>query len=411
MGGYSLEKSGYHLIIVRYTAYFLVAVSVIFSGNVESKSLLWLVVFLLIYIININVRMFLLKNKSGKIISLLAELIFISIGYRMFGGLIFIYYFISILDSAIMLEKPWSYIMTILFYTAMIVQSTNPVYSSIQQSQIVNVIFATLIAVSFGILGQYINEERKRKKEAQKLYDKLRLSEEKLISAYEKLEEYSSTIEELTILRERNRISREIHDSVGHTLSTLIIQLQAIPYVMNSDAEKGKKMIEELVSYTKKGVEDVRRTVKELQPTDFESFQGIFALKDLVSNYEKLTGIKIRFIISKDKWELNSDQSFTLYRILQEALSNSSRHGKAKEIEISLQFMEDKLYLHIKDNGTGVNNPTPGFGLNGMNERAKSLGGYIDIYSEEGRGFEINVTIPRYIKPSILDSRGDESYE
>lgn len=406
-----MEKSGYHLIIVRYTAYFLVAASVIFSGNVESKSLLWLVVFLLIYIININVRMFLLKNKSGKIISLLAELIFISIGYRMFGGLIFIYYFISILDSAIMLEKPWSYIMTILFYAAMVVQSTKPIYSSIQQSQIVNVIFATLIAVSFGILGQYINEERKRKKEAQKLYDKLRLSEEKLISAYEKLEEYSSTIEELTILRERNRISREIHDSVGHTLSTLIIQLQAIPYVMNSDAEKGKKMIEELVSYTKKGVEDVRRTVKELQPTDFESFQGIFALKDLVSNYEKLTGIKIRFMISKDKWELNSDQSFTLYRILQEALSNSSRHGKAREIEISLQFMEDKLYLHIKDNGTGVNNPTPGFGLKGMNERAKSLGGYIDIYSEEGRGFEINVTIPRYIKPSILDSRGDEQYE
>lgn len=391
-----------YLIILRYIVYAIVVVSIFLTGNFSIERMPEFIVLMLFYIVNMQVRIYYLrKKKYGVMLSLAVELIVISLIYYKFGGFVFVYYFISVLDSALLLSKPYSYVMILLFYTAVMIQSLKPLYSGLSNPA-VNIIFNTMIVATFGALGRYIEEERIRKSEAQNLYDKLRISEENLKEAYEKLEMYSETVEELTILRERNRISRDIHDSVGHTLSTLIIQLQALPYVLQNDINESKKIIDEMTSYTKNGLENVRRTVRELQPTDFDNYQGIFAIQELVLNYEKITGIKTRLIVSKEKWTMNSDQSLAVYRIVQEALSNASRHGRASNIEICIQFKDDKLYIHIKDDGDGAGNINKGFGLSGIEQRVKDLKGSINIHSEKGNGFEINVTIPRYLKDSAL---------
>lgn len=393
-----MDKSDIGLLLVlRYVVLFLVIASIIFLGNFSTAMLPFLITYLLLYIINNQVRIFFLKEKKHVIlVSLFVEIIIISLLYYSFGGFVFIYYFIAVLDASLMLPKALAYPAMVILYITIILESINmPLDLKYQSSPIVNVIYNTLIVFAFSSLGRYIEEENMRKKDAQGLYDRLRVSEDSLKAAYEKLELYSETLEELTILRERNRISREIHDSVGHTLSTIIIQLQALPYVFTNDYDKGKAMVDGVVEFTKNGLENVRRTVKELKPTDFDNLQGIFALKEMASNFEKMTGVKIRLILSREKWILNSDQSFTIYRIAQEVLSNSLRHGKAASVDISLQFFHDELCLYIKDNGIGASEINKGFGLKGVEDRVKSLGGNMDIHTETGKGFEIGITIPR----------------
>lgn len=387
------ESRNVLLLTMRYIIYFSVAISIMFLGNKDSNTVL-LLLYLLLYIINAQVRINMLKTiRLGIIISLLIELILIALLYKNFGGFTFVYYFIGIIDASLMLPRSQSLVMIFIFYLAVIFQSANPFYQNLQDSRVVNIVFNTLIVVGFGGVGIYVEEERSRKAEAQRLYDQLRVSEQELKEAYVRLEQYSNTIEEITLLRERNRISREIHDTVGHTLSTILIQLQALPFIIKASPLESGSMLDNLTEYTKNGIEDVRRAVKELKPTGFDTLNGIFVLRELIHIFEKSSSISVPFSVSKFSYELTSDQSFTFYRVLQEALNNSVRHGGATLIDVNMNFTEKEIYFRIKDNGTSCKNFKKGFGLTGMEQRIRSLGGNITFYTENG--FEINIIIPR----------------
>jgi signal transduction histidine kinase len=394
------KKSFGNLLIIRYVIYFAIVLSIIvFNKSIKvynvSKFLL-LLSLLLLYIINSQVRIyFLAKKHVWIIISLLCEIIIITFLYYKFGGFTFIYYFISILDASLMLPKIQAAFLIFAFYIAVAFESLKPNYYIFQHQPMVNVLFNTFVVIGIAQLGSYIEEQKNKKDEAQKLYDKIRSSEEKLKEAYDKLEKYSDTVEEITILRERNRISREIHDTVGHTLSTLIIQLQAVPFVMKSDPAKANEMINDMVVHTKTGLEDVRRAVRELKPSDFDENNGLFVLTELISSFQKNTSIKVEFVVSKNQYSLTSDQSFTLYRIFQETFNNAIRHGGATCIKINMDFSENEIYVYIKDNGKGCSEIKRGCGLDNINDRIKSIGGNAAYHSEDGKGFEINLLLPR----------------
>jgi len=151
-------------------------------------------------------------------------------------------------------------------------------------------------------------------------------------------------------------------------------------------------------------LENVRRTVRELKPIEFEAYEGIFTIEEMVKGFSKLSGINVKLILSKEKWRLTSDQSHHLYRIIQESLSNSLRHGKAKNVSISIQFLKDKLYAHIKDDGKGCSELNPSFGLKGIKERITSMKGTIEFYTELGKGVEITITLPKYKETIKVDA-------
>ena len=385
-----------NILIIRYIMYFAIAASILLLSNIKTINVQKLLLFLLLYIINTQIRIYFLDKKNTLItFSILIELIIIYFLYSNFGGFTFVYYFVTILDASIMLPRVQSLILLGITYVSVIAMSFRPDYSILQYHPLINAIFNTLIVVCFGSLGRYIEDEKHKKVEAQELYDRIRISEEKLKDAYSRLEQYSNTIEEITILRERNRISREIHDTVGHTLSTLIIQLQSLPFIINADKMEAETVINEMVSYTKTGLEDVRRAVRELSPTTFDNKNGIFALKELICNFQKNSKIKIDCIFSKNQYQLTADQSFTLYRVFQEAFNNSLRHGKADEIQINFNFLKDYIYVRIKDNGKGCSTLKPSFGLNNIRQRIIDMGGDITFHSEKGNGFEMNFNIPK----------------
>lgn len=377
---------------LRYIVAVVALVTILLSKNVTESSAPLLIIYFLIYAINLQLRIFLNFRKLNLMVSIIFDLVIGFLIYKSYGGPIILYYSISIIDAAIILTSIYSYVSLALIngFIVYIGLSNYPGNDKIQ-----TIIFNVLMALILAVLGRYIKYQNSGKIEAHMLYDELRKSEDELQAAYKRLEQYSNTVEEITILRERNRISREIHDTVGHTLTTIIIELQALPYIMKVDEEKTKDMLSSMISFSKAGLEDVRRAVKDLKPTEFDEYAGIFAIKELVAKFIKVSNCDVLLTVSKNQLPLNPDQAFTLYRVVQESLNNALRHGNASEVEIFINFGEDKIFVRIKDNGIGTSDFVPGFGISNMEERIRKLKGSLNVYTEYQKGFEINISIPK----------------
>ena len=176
-----------------------------------------MIIFIFIFLINNQIRFFSLDKSFYKIISIVIELVFVVLAYKWIGGYLITYLILAAIDSNILFEKPAKHIFNLVIILQGIIFSLNETL----EFKFINI---ALLIVIIAIL-YLIEDESDKKIEAQILYDKLRLSEEKLKTANRDLEVYASSIEELTLLRERNRLSREIHDSVGHALSAIVVQL------------------------------------------------------------------------------------------------------------------------------------------------------------------------------------------
>ena len=130
-----------------------------------------------------------------------------------------------------------------------------------------------------------------------------------------------------------------------------------------------------------------------MKPREYEEYEGIVALSEMVKNFEKLSGIKVIFRVSEKFWRISADQTMVIYRLIQEFLSNSIRHGKAAEVRIFLNFLPSGLRIHIRDDGVGCSNIVEGVGLRGIRERVKVWGGSLEYFSREGEGFELVATL------------------
>ncbi|ERI91670.1 histidine kinase [Clostridiales bacterium oral taxon 876 str. F0540] len=349
---------------------------------------IYFITLFLVFVINNQVRFFSIPKKSIYfLISILVEAALSLIIFNNYGGITFLLLFSILLDSTMYISSK--------YITAGLISLIIAILILLGQTDLKLTISSVLAAIAVGALGVYIKEETERKHEAQKLYDKLRISEEELKKAKDNLERYAGTIEELTLLRERNRISREIHDSVGHSLSTMIIQLSAIEKIAEIDGKAASEMAKNLSGFAKDALRSVREAVRDLVPAEFEKYRGILAIEEMIKNFKKLTEVEVIFTLSKEIWELNSDQSFILYRIVQEFLTNSVRHGKADKVNINLNFYKDSLYMRLKDNGEGCDNIIEGVGLKSIKDRAESLGGTVKYLSSKDQGFELNLNVPR----------------
>lgn len=351
-------------------------------------------VLIIIFLINNLIRFnYLTQTKPLFIFSLIVDLALVSLIYTNIHGLFFLFIFAYLIDVCFFhknIIKNFLSIILLLISIIIIFTTSNP-YINLYLNVAVNI---TFICITF-LGSQILSEQFVRKNEAQVLYDKLRLSEEKLQAAYDDLAAYNDSLEELTLLRERARISRELHDSVGHSLSTLIIQLNAVKSLIDLNPKACGSMLDELVTFTKTALENTRRAVRELKPIELEKYGFILSIKELCKKFEELTNIKIKLLFSKKSWSVNSDQGHQIYRIIQEALNNSARHGHSTEVTITLNFSNEKLFISIKDDGIGCDTLSPSFGMMGMADRVETLKGTIDFESKKQNGFSIYINIPK----------------
>jgi len=357
---------------------------------------------ILLYIINNQVRFFNFQQKEAcLILSILVEWVIAYISFTHRGGVLFFYFLPSVLDGAFFLREYKAKIISFLAIITLAVIGRN-----LESRELLITTFSLITLIA---LSNYIKEEVQGKLKAQELYDKLRISEEELKKAKEDIEAYASSIEELTLLRERNRISREIHDSVGHSLSTTIIQLGAIEKMAKTNGEMASTLSKNLGDFVKESLQEVRGAVRALKPREFEKYEGILAIEELVKNFQKLTGVKVKLRYSKQSWNLNSDHSFVIYRVIQEFMSNSLRHGKATEISIFMYFNQDNLIITLKDNGVGAEKVTKGIGLQSIWERVNELRGEISYDTEINKGFTLKVVLhPNEILTAFNEAKNSE---
>lgn len=378
-------------ISVRYIPLFVIIIDIL-SQNSKVDDLL--IFYFFAFMINNQLRYFNLKNNNNfKIISLFIDLILIYFLSKFTNSISFFYFIPIIFDISFLFENKIKYIMFLLTFISFILININ--------TSILYLLKDISVLLIITLMSLYIYKENLNKLKYQNTYDKLRISEDKLKRANQDLEIYINSVEELAILKERNRISREIHDSVGHSLSTTIIQLEAIKRLLKNNPPL-YELVDELRDFVKDSFSEVRTAISKLKPTEYENYQNLFKIDELVKNFSKLTNTDVKLTISKNTWNLSSVQSITLYRVIQEALSNAIRHGKCSKIDIFITFNSNELILNIKDNGLGCKSIVKGNGLNSISERIYELKGKVEFFNVED-GFLIRATFPKNVGGNFIE--------
>jgi signal transduction histidine kinase len=221
-----------------------------------------------------------------------------------------------------------------------------------------------------------------------------RQSRLKLTTAIDRLRQYSLRIEDQSALQERNRIAREIHDSLGHTLTAQSIQLDSALLLQNSNRQEASVFLQEAKQLCKQALQEVRQSVATLRTDPLQGKSLEHLVEPLIQEFQATTAIEPTCTLSLTQ-SLPREVISAYYRVLQEALTNIIRHSAASEVILSLVIRDRLLHLQIQDNGKGFNpdQNSTGFGIQGMKERIAALGGQFKLSSSAGEGCLIDVKI------------------
>ncbi len=229
-------------------------------------------------------------------------------------------------------------------------------------------------------------------------------SQQQLAIAREQLRHYALRAENRATLHERNRIAREIHDSVGHSLTAQSIQLNNAIAFWQADPDKAYQFLTAAKELVATALKEIRYSVSTLRTDPLEGKSLESAITLLFQEFFSRTKIFPDHTISSNHF-LSGEVKLTVYRIVQEALTNIAKHSEAQSVKVNLQTFTEHLYLSIEDNGKGFNpeQNTTGFGLQGMRERITSLNGKLKISSSINSGCNITINIP-YQRKLLIDN-------
>ena len=222
--------------------------------------------------------------------------------------------------------------------------------------------------------------------------ERIRLLNERLEEANQRLRAYAIEVAQMAETRERNRLAREIHDTLGHALTGIVAGLDACIMMLEVAPEATKQQLNKIRDTARKGITDVRRSVKKLRPDVLERLPFQEALLEMTKDYSESSGMEITFDIFSWSNNLRQDQEDVIYRVLQESITNAKRHGHATKVKITIGGNENYLLIVIADNGLGCEEVKHGFGLKHMRERLELLHGTIHYWSDEG--FIVEAMIP-----------------
>lgn len=209
------------------------------------------------------------------------------------------------------------------------------------------------------------------------------------------LTELTTSMEELTITRERNRLARELHDTLSHTLSAVNIQLKALEAIMETDPAAAKTRVTQMQNLTRDGLNEARRALNELRSKPIEEFGLATALRRLTQQAAERGGFQIQIAMPLKFEGIPSQTEQQIYRIAEEAFNNIVRHAQARRVDLSLDRRGNRLNLEIKDDGLGFDlndKPDGRYGMTGMRERARLIGGTLSFNSRPNEGTAVQLT-------------------
>lgn len=375
---------------------------VLFHDENFSKLLIFSFLFLISMSIRINV-FYSMKNKrpAGKIFFILDIAFAYWISSFDESGIASIFFLIIILDSVMSYSKAFSFITLILC----IMSSSFAIFNEYGNTEFITLLNPILTSSILMILIFATTHITKHQVEQKKALDAVAYEAKSktiaLEKAYNKLMETSEALEDMTILKERNRIAREIHDTVGHTLTTVLIEIEAGKRLMTRDTNRAFEKLELAQEQVRKGLNDIRQSVRTLKDGhDIMSFEDAVSL--LISETEKHAEVSISQNINF-KNKLSEQAQKTLYHALQEGLTNGIKHGLSDSFNVSILDNYSGVSFNLSDDGIGCDDITPSFGLLAMKDRVEALGGNISVQSKKDFGCKIDIFIP------VIDEEGENT--
>ncbi|MCU5331620.1 helix-turn-helix transcriptional regulator [Bacillus wiedmannii] len=211
------------------------------------------------------------------------------------------------------------------------------------------------------------------------------------------LEQYVSQVERITLLEERDRLSKDLHDTMGHSYTSIIMGMETLRTELKT--KEGEQKLDSLLQLARNSMEEVRMYLHQMDLPQ-ESLSLTLTLQQLTEEFEKHAKVNVRTRIIGEEYTVSKQSKLTMYRSLQESLTNAVRHGHSTEIIVSLHFEPQQIRLDVQDNGCGVEEWKDGFGLTGMKERVSQLQGRVIVYSKKGEGTLISCVLPRLVQLS-----------
>ena len=328
-------------------------------------------VFYLELIISVIIIFRLNGSYNGIILVILADIIYYttSVKYRIYSCALFSIIFIitdfNLLSNFIALPALETYIGYLpATQTAVILFSKN-------------LLVVLNIVVFFIFLIMYLYVQEKEKKS---ISEKL----EYVSQVNKQLKDYAALTEKIGEDNERKRISREIHDTLGHALTGILSGVDACLVLIEIDKDKTKNQLKIVSEVVRQGIKDVRGSLNKLRPGALEETSLKVALEKMVKEFEEVSHLKIDLYYEWDKADLEKTKEDIIFRIIQESITNALRHGKASEVEINMFNDNYKYMIVIQDNGIGCEKIQYGYGLKQMQERVAILDGSIRFMGEDG---------------------------
>ena len=243
--------------------------------------------------------------------------------------------------------------------------------------------------VTFLVVGYFISA----------LIRRLQQQQASLARANAQLTDYAATLEDLTVSRERNRLARELHDTLAHTLSALSVQLETVKAYWEVDPATAQKMVDDALNLTRAGLQETRRALKSLRASPLDDLGLTLALRQLAAETADRANLRLEFSVPEQLPALPPAVEQCIYRVAQEATANVAHHARARRLGVQL-IVAETVVLRVRDDGQGFDprrmESAGHFGLPGMQERAKLIGGKLAIDSRPGEGTVVQLAIPNF---------------
>ncbi|MGN9866988.1 sensor histidine kinase [Bacillus swezeyi] len=205
-------------------------------------------------------------------------------------------------------------------------------------------------------------------------------------------EEYIRQSEYTFKLEERSRLSQEIHDKIGHSMTGALIQLEAAKRLLHTDKEKASELLQNAINISKDGIEKIRLTLKNIKPPPEQ--MGIHRLKLLLDECAARHQIPISFVHYGDLDAISHIQWKIIFENITEALTNTVKYAEATHVSIEIHVLNTLIKTEVKDNGKGQEKIKKGMGIIGMEERAASVNGQVIV--DGSNGFSVNTLLPKH---------------
>lgn len=207
------------------------------------------------------------------------------------------------------------------------------------------------------------------------------------------LKNYAALSEKIAQDRERKRIARDIHDTVGHALTGIAAGIDAVMVLIDINPEAAKKQLKKVSVAVKQGLVDIRKTLNKIRPDALENYTLEASLKKMIKEYRDLSHLKIDFTYNWGEVDFEKTTELVIFRVIEESVTNALRHGHATRVKIDCALTSNSYKIAISNNGETIHKVKPGYGLTQMKERLAVINGKLKITSEPI--FTITINIPR----------------